>query len=137
MLFILKMDLELLYTVCSRHQFLKIFQRPNYRLPLLKICFGSAPDLIVSKTNLTDPKLSAMQFCLLFCLFLLKFMMKQHIKKDLLFFLDLKVNLHFVLDKNKLRIILGSKSKIFENIEVRQKIRYSYKNCVLVTFNSF
>ena len=68
-----------------------------------------------------------MQFCLLFCLFLLKFMMKQHIKKDLLFFLDLKVNLHFVLDKNKLRIILGSKSKIFENIEVRQKIRYSYK----------
>ena len=44
---------------------------------------------------------------LLFCLFLLKFMMNQHIKKDLIFFFDLKANLHLVLGKNNLRIILG------------------------------
>ena len=54
-------------------------------------------------------------------------MMKQHIKKDLIFFFDLKANLHIVLGKNNLRIILGSKWKFFKNIEARQKIRYPYK----------
>ena len=50
-------------------------------------------------------------------------MMKQHIKKDLIFFFDFKVNLHLVLGKNNLRKIFGSKSKIFKNIEARQKIK--------------
>ena len=48
MLYILKMDLKLLYTAYSRHQFLKIFQRPHYRLPLLQICSGSAPVSTIS-----------------------------------------------------------------------------------------
>ena len=57
-------------------------------------------------------------------------MMKQHIKKDLIFSFDLKANLHHVLGKNNLRIILVSKSKIFKNIEAWQKIRYSYEKKV-------
>ena len=47
--------------------------------------------------------------------------------KDLMFFFDLKVNLDLVSIKNNLRIILGTKSKIFKNIKDRQKIKYSYK----------
>ena len=54
-------------------------------------------------------------------------MIKQHIKKGLIFFFDLKVSLHLVLAKYNLRIMLGSKSKIFKNIEARQKVGYSYK----------
>ena len=57
-------------------------------------------------------------------------MMKQHIKKVLIFFFDLKVNLHLVLGKNNLRIILGSKSKTFKNIKARKKIGILIKKCV-------
>ena len=70
---------------------------------------------------------------LLFCMFLLKFMMKQHIKKDLIFFFDFKAYLHLLFGKNNLRIILGSKPKVFNNIEARQEIRYSYKVSFLVS----
>ena len=73
-------------------------------------------------------RICIIRFCilishLLFCLFMLKFMMKQHIKKDVIFFFDLKAILHLLWT----RIILGTKSKIFKNIEARQEIRYSYK----------
>ena len=57
--------------------------------------------------------------------------MKQHFKKDLMFFLSLKANSHLVLGKNNLRIILGLKSKNFKNIEARQKITYSYKTVLI------
>ena len=54
-------------------------------------------------------------------------MVNQPIKNDLICFFDLKANLHLVLSKNNLRIIWGSKPKIFKNIEAQKKIRYSYK----------
>ena len=57
-------------------------------------------------------------------------MMKQDIKKDLILFFDLKANLHIVLGKNNLRIILGSKPKLFKNIEARQKLGILIKKCV-------
>ena len=40
-----------------------------------------------------------------------------------------------MLGKNNLRIILGSKSEIFTNIEAWQKIRYSYKKVCTVELN--
>ena len=69
----------------------------------------------------------------MFCLLLLKFTMKQHIKKDLIFFFDLNANLLTAfICKNNLRINLGSKSKFFKSIGARQKIRYSYKKGVYI-----
>ena len=49
-------------------------------------------------------------------------MVNQHIKNDLICFFDLKANLHLVLSKNNLRIIWGSKQKIFKNIEAQKKL---------------
>ena len=63
-------------------------------------------------------------FCSVFVLFL---WWNSILTKIWVFFFDLRADLHPVSLKNNLRIILGSKSENFKNIEGQGKIRYAYK----------
>ena len=58
------------------------------------------------------------------------FMMWQNINKDWNIFLNFFGEVTPLVFKNNLRIILGSQSEKFTNIEARKKFRHSYKkNC--------
>ena len=89
------------------------------------------PCIIVAMTytlyGLNTPSATFLLFCSVFALFL----WWSIILSKIWIFFDLQADLSFVSLKNNLRIILGSKSKIFKNVELSKKLDINTKSVYL------